>query len=150
MPFRLARGYERQYGRPLSYGFGLGNPGDPQYQKEQGLIQSGQGPLADFIRNAQSFLPGIFSQAQKVGTDIATRAPQLFGQFQTQIANLLQNELPNFQRHANESVEQAYSPIASQSLYQNALRQGLEGTREGAAGRGLLDAGGTQAREETF
>lgn len=150
MPFRLARGYEKDYARPLSLGLGLGNPDDPRYQKAQGLIDSGQGPLAGYIRNLQSFLPGVFGQAQAAGTDIATRAPQLFGQFQSQIANLLHNELPNFQRHADESVNQAYSPIASQSLYQNALRQGLEGTRAGAAGRGLLDAGGTQAREEAM
>jgi len=94
-------------------------------------------------------MPGIFNQAQQAGTDIATRAPQLFGQFQSQVSDFLR-QLPNFQRMATGAAEQAFSPIASQALYQNALRQGLEGTQAGAAGRGLLDSGGAQAREETM
>lgn len=156
LPYQMAHGIASQFARPLEYGFGLGNPSDPRYQKFQGQIDQGQGPLADYIRNVQGFLPDVFGQAKDVGANIASKAPALYDQFQGQVNSLL-SQLPNFQRLAGENttsaenfLKQSESPVQSNALTANALRNTLQQTRGAAAGRGLLDAGTTQASEENI
>lgn len=51
---------------------------------------------------------------------------------------------------ARQFLDEASSPIQAQALYQNALRQSTDAARQGAAGRGLLDAGSAQGREEAI
>lgn len=164
-PIRLSRGVENQFAGPLGayFGatpaFGAGKRGQRQaalFERQRASIDEGTGPLAQFARQAASYLPTVFGQAQGVGERIASMAPQVYDMLRQQIGGAL-GQLPGLQagaagqtQAAQRMLDESQSPIASQALYQNALRQGLEGARSGAAGRGLLDAGGTQGMEETY
>jgi hypothetical protein len=119
------------------------------WERQQRRLARAEGPLADWIRQSQEFLPQVFGQAQDVGQRIASLAPQAYDTLRGQVSQALE-QLGGMQDLAGQATEQAFSPIASQALYQNALRQLQEGTQGQAAARGLLDAGATQAREETL
>lgn len=165
LPRGLANQSARQFGNPLSayFGaeptFGPGRRGRRQqrlYDQRMSSMREGDSPLAQYARQAGGFLPQVFGQAQGAGQQIASLAPGLFDMFRGQIDTALQ-QLPGLQntaagqtQAAQQMLREQQSPIASQALYQNALRQGIEGTRGAAAGRGLLDAGSAQATEETM
>lgn len=154
LPTGLARTLNRGFARPLAMGFGIGDPESSKYQDFMDQLSRSEGPLADFITQGRSFLPTVVPDAQKVGADIASRAPALYNQLQGQISSLL-DKLPNFQRLAGEqtglaqgAAKEAFDPYASNSLFQNELKNTLSASRASAGGRGLLDAGTTQAQEE--
>ncbi len=165
LPFRQAGGMMRQFTDPLSAFFGVepefgeGRRGQRQQERYEANIRSvteGDSPLAQYMRQAGGFLPQVFGQAQDVGSKIASMAPGLFNMLKGQIGQAM-GTLPGIQAQAGRgatqagrAVEQAFSPISSQALFQNALRGTLESTQAGAGARGLLDAGGAQAQEETL
>ena len=165
LPRRQAGAANRQFAGPLSAFFGVrpefadtrrGMRQEARYDRALSAATNGGGPLGSYLQQAGQFLPQVFGQAQDAGQRIASMAPGLFDMLKQQVQTGL-NQLPGIQQGAaNQSqqaqnfLNQAASPIANQALYQNALRQGLEGQRSGAQARGLLDAGSAQAGEETF
>ena len=172
MPNRIANQQYSQFGGPLGafFGaeptFGPGRRGQRRqslWEAQRNSLMQGQGPLSQFAQQAAGFLPQVYGQAQGAGQQIASLAPGIFNMLKGQVNTAL-GQLPGIQQGAAGQVTQAQdalrsqqqmlreqqSPIASQALYQNALRQGLEGQRGGQAARGLLDAGSAQAGEETF
>lgn len=165
LPRGLANRQARQFGNPLSQYFGVeptfgaGRRGQRQaarYQAQRQAFEQSSSPLAQWMRQAGGFLPQVFGQAQQAGNQIASQAPGIFELLKDQVNTAL-GQLPGLQntaqgqtQAAQQMLREQQSPIASQALYQNALRQGLEGSRGAAAGRGLLDAGSAQATEETM
>jgi hypothetical protein len=154
LPNRQAGQSYNQFANPLAAYFGLGT--GQKAQREIGQVEGSDSPLAQYMRQAGAFLPQVFGQAQDVGSRIASMAPGLFDMLRQQIG-AAQGQVPGIQRaaagatgQAQQAVNQAFSPIESQALFQNALRGGLESARGGAGARGLLDAGGQQAQEETM
>lgn len=169
-PFALEKGVERQFAGPLGAFFGAepvfgqgprGRRRQAAWQQQRASLAEGTGPLAQFAQQAAGYLPQVFGQAQGVGQRIASMAPQVYDLLRQQIGGAL-GALPGIQRGAagqtaaaqgqlgtaERFLQEAQSPLASQALYQDALRQALEGARGGAAGRGLLDAGAAQSMEE--
>jgi len=165
LPAGIANQQWQQFGGPLGafFGaeptFGAGRRGQrrqARWERQRAGLTEGQGPLAQYARQAAGFLPQVFGQAQGAGQQIASLAPGIFdmlkGQVNTALGQLpgMQNQAAGQTAAAQQMLREQQSPIASQALYQNALRQGLEGSRGGAAARGLLDAGSQQATEETM
>lgn len=162
-PYRYSHGAAAQFGNPLGAYFGaepaFGN--GPAGQRKQAAWQSqydslahGTGPLAQFAQQAAGYLPTVFGQAQSAGQRIASMAPDIYEQLKNQIGSAM-GQLPSMQQAASNQtataqhfLNEAQSPIASQALYQDAMRQALEGSRGAAAGRGLLDAGSAQQGEQ--
>lgn len=173
---RAARQQYRQFGQPLGALFGFapqfgegprGQRRAQRFEERLAALRESNAPLAQFAEQARSFLPSVFGQAQDIGQRIASQAPEVFETLRGQIQNAL-GQLPGIQQAAAQQVGQAQgqvgsargqlgtaeqflresqNPIASQALYQDALRQSLEGARGSAAARGLLDAGAAQAME---
>lgn len=161
LPYQQAGGVSSQFTNPLSAFFGIAPPESQgkrfaRYQAQMGQIAGSDSPLAQYMRQAGTFLPQVFGQAQDVGSRIASMAPGLFDMLRQQIGGAM-GALPGIQgqagqgaQMAGQAAEQAFSPIASQALFQNALRGSLESSRAGAGARGLLDAGGAQAQEDVM
>jgi hypothetical protein len=177
MPNRQANALGNQFTNPLSAYFGVeptfgdgprGQRRQEAYTNQMASITDGDSPLAQYARQAGSYLPSVFGQANAAGQNVASRAPGLFELLQQQTQRGI-DQLPGLEAtagrntataeqareqagqavgQAGQAVDQAFSPIASQALYQHALQQLLEGTRGGAAARGLLGGGSTQASEE--
>lgn len=158
LPFALAGGAAGRFTRPLSTGFGFG--GGRNYDQFQAQLAQAEGPLADFIRQGQSFLPSYIPGMQQVGQQVTQQGQQAFTGFQDSINQFMQ-QLPNFQAlvgqgnqgaqqaqgYARQLTEQAFSPIQDQALYQQASRNALDASRQGTAARGLVDQGAAQASE---
>ena len=157
MPYRQAGRFGRQFAGPLAYGFGIG--GGQRAQRFLDNLAAGKfegSPLAAFIQQGQQILPEYQQSMGALGQEIGARAPQMFGQYQAAVENYLR-QLPQYQGQADtgaqlaqQSLQQAYSPIQSQALYQTALQDTLKASQAGAAGRGLLDAGSQQGQEEAI
>lgn len=157
LPFQQAGRFNRQYSRPVSTGFGFGGRGFDQFQEQ---LASAQGPTAEFIRQGQAFLPTLVPQAQQVGQQITQQGQQGFDALQGSVDQFL-SQLPNFQAlmgnantglqsgvgYAQQAAEQAFSPIQSQALYQQASQNALDPARQASAARGLLDSGAAQQSE---
>lgn len=157
-PIGQAHRLGQQFTNPLSAYFGVrpefadtrkGMRQEARFDRQMGAVEGGDSPLAQYMRQAGDYLPQVFGQAKGVGENIASMAPGIFDQIRQQVQSGL-GQLEGVNQRAGQMTDQAFSPIASQALYQNALQQGLEGARSGAGARGLLDAGGAQAREETM
>lgn len=156
IPYGAAGQYQNQFTHPLAWGFGIGT--GPQANHFLDNLNSGKfddSPLGQLIQQGRDVLPQFQQQSNALGQDMATRAPQLFQQYNDAIQQYL-GKLPTYQgagdtalANAGRISEQAFSPIQDQSLYQNALNESLTSAREGAAGRGLLDAGSSQNLEDT-
>jgi len=145
--FRNVQGFQQQFGRPLLFGFGLG--AGPRAERFQEQLQSGEfgGPLAPLIRQGQQFIPTLFPAAQRVGSDIAARAPAAFDQLRAQIQAGLQGTGQALEG-AQQFASQALAPTRESAIFQRASNRLLEGIRPGLAGRGLLEQGEGQAAEE--
>lgn len=164
-PIGQAHRLGQQFTNPLSayFGvqpeFGTGRKGQRQearYNQQMSAVENSDSPLAQYMRQAGAYLPQVMGKAQGVGENIASMAPGIFDQIRNQVQGAL-GQLPGLQQTAQQQtgqaqnfLNQAASPIANQALYQNALRQGLEGQRAGQGARGLLDAGSAQGMEEGF
>jgi hypothetical protein len=158
LPFSNATRFNNQYSRPLALGFGMGN--GPRFERFQENLANAQGPLADFIRQGQAFLPTFQQGMQQVGQQVSQQGQQAFGGLQASIDQFMQ-QLPNYQGYVNqgaggaqqalgraqEMTDQAFSPIQDQALYQQASRNTLDAVRQGSAARGLLDQGAGQQAE---
>lgn len=154
-PYRQAGRFGSQFANPLAWGFGIGRGKKAnQFLSDLEAGKYEGSPLASFIQSGRDVLPEYQNQMGALGQEIATRAPQLFGQYQGAIENYLK-ALPQYEQQANQgaqlaqqSLQQAYSPIQSQALYQNAYSDALKSSQASAAGRGLLDAGSQVGQEE--
>lgn len=142
----------RSYLGPLTAGFGLG--GYPGANKFQNQLENSNSPLADYIRQVSGFSGSVIPQAQALGADITSRAPQLFGQLQNQIGGAL-SALPGLQAsgqgavdRAQWLVDQAFSPITGRALYGETMQRALGDARQGQAARGLLEQGTSQQMEQ--
>lgn len=153
---RQARQSARGFADPLAAIFGFapefgngprGQRREARFDRRLEAFQQGNSPLAQYANQAANFLPTMLGQAQNAGSQIASLAPQVFDQLRGQINNALAS-VPGMQANAQRMVDQSQSPIASQALYQDAMRNALEGSRGAAAGRGLLDAGAAQQGEQ--
>src|SRR6185503_20885199 len=130
MSGRQAGRFAQQFAQPLAYGFGLGSGRKAdRFNNRLDAGFYGDSPLASFINTTQDVLPAFQSQSAALGQDIASRAPQLFGQYQQQIQQYLKT-LQGYQGAGNEALAQsqqvtaeAMSPIQQQALYQEALRR---------------------------
>lgn len=161
-PYHYSHQAAREFANPLGAFFGAqpsfgsgayGQRKQAQWQSQYDSLAHGTGPLAQFAQQAAGYLPTVFGQAQSAGQRIASMAPDIYEQLKNQIGSAL-GQLPGMQQAAGNQtataqrfLNEAQSPIASQALYQDALRQALEGSRGAAAGRGLLDAGAAQQGE---
>lgn len=163
MSARNAGRYAHQFGNPLAWGFGLGTGRRAQgFRDDVASGQFGDSPLAGIINYGKTAIPDFLGNSQTLGQDIATKSPQLFAQYQNELNRYMQG-LPSLQASGRDAamgardvtaragtmVNEAFDPIASQSLYQETLRRALDSGRQGAAGRGLLDSGGQQGLEDT-
>lgn len=162
-PFESAGRFGNRYADPLSQGFGFfgGNAGGRAAARRwENNLAGASGPTADFIRQGNAFLPTMLGSAQDVGNRISAQGQQGFDALQGATADFMR-QLPNLQAkvasasgpnaglpYANQLAAQAFNPIASQALYQNALRGSLDASRAGAAARGTVSDGGAQAVEE--
>ncbi len=149
----------RNFASPFGAAFGVEPTGGRALRRYNAMNQNiaeSDSPTAQFIRQAQQFLPSVFGQAQGVGQQIASMAPQTYELLKQQIGGALgalpglQNAAAGQTQAAQQFLQEAQSPIASQAMYQDALRQSLDAARSGAAGRGMLDAGATQGLEDTM
>lgn len=161
-PYKLSGAAAGQFANPLGAFFGAqpafgpgahGQRQQARWQRQYDSLAQGTGPLAQFAQQAAGYLPTVFGQAQSAGQRIASQAPDIYEQLKNQIGSAL-GQLPGMQQAAGNQtataqrfLNESQSPIASQALYQDALRQSLEGSRGAAAGRGLLDAGAAQQGE---
>jgi hypothetical protein len=158
LPFEIAGGNRRGFSGPLAQGFGFG--AGRNYDRFQRQLATAQGPTAEFIRQGQEFLPGYLPAVQQMAAGIGQQGQAGFDALSGQVNQFLA-QLPNFQAlmgnanqglqsaqgYAQQSAEQAFSPIQSQALYQQAAGNALDPMRQGAAARGLLDSGAAQQSE---
>ena len=159
LPFAIAGGNRRGFSGPLAQGFGFG--GNPEkYDRFQAQLATAEGPTAEFIRQGQQFLPSYLPQVQQMAAGIGQQGQAGFDALQGQVHQFL-SQLPNFQAlmgnantglqqgvgYAQQAAEQAFSPIQSQALYQQAAGNALDPVRQAAAARGLLDSGAAQQSE---
>lgn len=102
IPYRAAAGFGRSFANPFGQAFGLEGGSRKFKQRLASGLESGA-PTAEFIQQAQDFLPTIMPQAQGVGTEIASRAPGLYNQIQSQVDSFLKS-LPGFQGMIGEGA----------------------------------------------
>lgn len=159
LPFEIAGGNRRGFSGPLAQGFGFGG-NERKYGRFMDELATAQGPTAEFIRQGQAFLPGYLPAVQQMAAGIGQQGQQGFDALSGQVNQFLA-QLPNFQAlmgnanqglqqgvgYAQQAAEQAFSPIQSQALYQQAASNALDPARQGAAARGLLDSGAAQQSE---
>ena len=153
-------GIQRQFARPLAFGFGLQRgPGAQRFQRQLERGEFG-GPLASLIQQGQDFIPSLFPEAQRVGQQISAQALPAFNQLRGQIQSALQ-QLPQFQAlasqgagglsqaitQAQEFANTALQPTRENAIFQRAAERLLGAARPGLAGRGLLDQGAGGALE---
>lgn len=161
--------YQRNFARPAGQAFGFGfDPNSRFGQQLSSRAQAGN-PFAQYLQNTQGLIAPLQTDAARAGQEIATRAPGAFQGYMAQASDYLNNLLPQLQGQLGEArgaanlggaqygvdqarnfLQQAGSPVQSNALYQNALRQATQASQAGAAGRGLLDAGSTQGQQDTI
>jgi hypothetical protein len=142
------------FGADPSFGPGAaGRRKQRRWDQEQANFRGGDSPLLRYAQQFEGLMPQIMQQSAAAGQRAATMAPEQFQLLNRQIMQAMQG-LGGIQQGAGENTQmaqqardQAFNPIASNALYQNALQGGLDSARQGAAGRGLLDAGATQGME---
>lgn len=125
-------GLNRQFAGPLGQGFGFGpttGRGSAQYARFQNQLGTAQGPMADFIRQGQGFLPTVQPGMQQIGTEIAGRARPAYEQLLAQIQQGqgmlgtaqqgLQGALGTAQGmnpYTQQMIQQAFAPEAQQGV----------------------------------
>jgi len=154
---------ESNFGQELSSRADAGNPFAQYLQTTQGILPQVQADAARAGQEIASRAPGAFQGYMAQAQDyLRNLLPMLQGQVGQGFGGLDQAgrtltsaegaaNLPGAQYgvdQARQMLEQANSPIQSQALYQNALRQATQASQGAAAGRGLLDAGSQVGREE--
>lgn len=158
---RAAKGYQRQFGNPMAWGFGLGSGRRAnQFRDDLASGQYAGSPLADYIQQGQQVLPEYLRQSQQLGGDIATRAPQLFSQYQGAIESYLKQLLPLQQlgtdaamgsqgttARAQQGVDESFDAIQNQALYQQANQRAQQGGAQQGAAQGTL---GSEARQDSI
>lgn len=75
------RNLQRAGAMPMLQGFGFGptqGPGAPQWRQFQRQLGTAQGPMADYIRQGQQFLPGMMPGLQQAGADVAGQSQAAF------------------------------------------------------------------------
>ena len=165
-PYNTAGRFGGNFSDPLSSLLGFGpssGAGSKFYGQEMSQLGDATGPLADYIRQMRGFLPGVFGQAQQVGTTAATQAPLLYNQVQGQVGDVL-GKLPDWNNIASQitqgavanqgaattAVNQAFSPVVNNALFSNANRNAIDLSRASGGARGLVDSGTQQAQEENI
>jgi hypothetical protein len=155
MPFNIAGGLRNLFTTPLSQGFGYGGGNSP--------YQSGQGPTGTFINQATPLLASFLPGQTNVANTITQGANSAYGGYQAAIDNFMQ-QLPGFSStaatgtagaqeglgYARTAAADAFSPLQSRALYQEASKRALAPAREGAAARGMLEGGQAQAGEQSL
>jgi hypothetical protein len=162
--------YSRQWGRlqaqganPMLMGFGFGpteGRGSQQYQRFQNQLATAQGPMAEYIRQGQGFLPQMMPGLQRVGADVA-------GQSQAAFQNLLQgiNQGQAYLGQGAQGVQGAmggvqglqgqaggltpYQQRITQQAFSPGMQQPLQAGQQalGLAGRSAQGAFGPQAQQ---
>jgi hypothetical protein len=136
---------QQQGARPMTMGFGFGpteGRGSRQYEQFQNQLRTAQGPMADYIRQGQGFLPQMMPGLQRVGADVAGQSQAAFqnmlqgiqqgqgllGQgtqgLQSAMAGVqgLPGQAAALTPYQQQITQQAFSPEAQQGL--NLARQG--------------------------
>lgn len=153
---RLSGRLGRAQIRPLIDYFGFGpQAGGPKDLRQQERLAGGTGPLAEFIRQARDFLPGMYGQSQAIGKEVAGQGRQAYNTFQGELGGAL-DDLGVYGaggRRAHELAgryaERAASPLADEDLYQVAQRRVLAELRPSLAARGLEGSSGAGAQAES-
>lgn len=142
--------------RPLLDYFGFGaQDGTRRDRRMDQRLEGATGPLAEFIRQSQSFLPGMYGQSQQIGSEVAARGRGAYDTFSGQLDSAL-GDLTRYggdARHATDLAsrfaDRAANPLADEDLYQVAQRRVLSQLRPGLAARGLEGASGAGAQAES-
>jgi hypothetical protein len=156
MPFNLAGSLRNQFAHPLAMGFGYGGGQNSPYAR-------GQGPLGTFIGQATPLLASYLPQQMQVANQITQGANSAYGGYQSAVDQFMA-QLPGFQStaaagtqgaqeglgYARTAAADAFSPLQSRALYQEAAKRALAPTREAAAARGMLEGGQAQAGEQSL
>lgn len=168
-----AQRYNRQFAGPSSQAFGWATK--PGWEQALANKVAQGNPFAQYLQTTRGLFAPMQADAARAGQEIATRAPGAFQTFMDQAQGYL-NQIPGFQQQvstaqgnmgravgavnlpgaqhgvdvASQMLDESRSPVQAQALYQNALRQTLQQSQQGAAGRGLLDSGSQQGREDAL
>ena len=146
--------YGRQFARPASMAFGWDAP--DWFNGALSSKAAEGNPFAGYLQTTRGLFAPAQADAARAGSDIASRAPGLFASYMSE-ANGYLDRLHSMTQGAGDAsgiarnaLDQANSPIQSQALFQNALRESLASARTGAAGRGMLDSGSAQGTEDAM
>jgi hypothetical protein len=150
LPYALARNFRRGWADPLSRAFGMGTQRQP-------------GALGSFITQATPVTGQYLPSMQDLSRNIESGARSTYGGYQQAIDRFM-GQLPGFQAtagqatgggrealgYARTAAEEAFSPLQSRALFQEASRRALAPAREAAAARGMLEGGQAQAGEQSL
>jgi hypothetical protein len=156
MPFNIAGSLRNQFTNPFTMGFGFGGGPKSPYA-------SGAGPTGTFINQATPLLASFLPGQVNLSNQITEGANSAYGGYQAAIDNFMQ-QLPGFNAsaaqgtqgateglgYARTAAQDAFSPLQSRALYQEAAKRALGPMREGAAARGMLEGGQAQAGEQSM
>lgn len=175
-----ARRYQSQFAGPMSQAFGWnprpgfldtlaqrageGNPFAQFMQNTRGLFAPMQADAAKAGQEVASRAPAAYQAYMGQAQGYLNHLPEWLnqvGQGQATVGqgvNTLDRAVGNVNtagaQHgvdvAGQMLNESRSPIQANALYQNALRQATMASQGGAAGRGLLDAGSQQGREDAL
>lgn len=155
MPFNIAGSLRNQFTNPFTQGFGFGGGSSPYAR--------GAGPSGTFINQAVPMLASFLPGQQNLSNQITEGANSAYGGYQSAIDNFMK-QLPGFNASAAQGTQgaqqglgyaqtaaaDAFSPLQNRALYQEAAKRALGPMREGAAARGMLEGGQSQAGEQSM
>lgn len=155
MPFNIAGSLRNLFTNPLTQGFGFGGGSSPYAR--------GAGPTGTFINQAVPMLASFLPGQADLSKTITEGANSAYGGYQSAIDNFM-SQLPGFNAtaaagtqgateglgYARTAAADAFSPLQSRALYQEAAKRALAPAREGAAARGMLEGGQSQAGEQSI
>jgi hypothetical protein len=156
MPFNIAGMLRNQFTNPLGQGFGFGGGPQSPYAR-------GGGPTGTFISQATPLLASFLPGQVDLSKTITEGANSAYGGYQSAIDNFM-SQLPGFNAtaaqgtagaqeglgYARTAAQDAFSALPGRATYQEAARRALAPYREGAAARGMLEGGQSQAGEQSI
>jgi hypothetical protein len=154
-PFRTSQTMGNQFVNPTANYLGFGGGSSPYGR--------GEGPYGQFLNQVPGTLSSFLPSMTDLSTKIASGANSAYGGYQNAI-DAFMKQLPGFTSSANAATggasdalgyaktaaQDAFSPLQSSALYNQAATNALQQARTGEGARGMVEGGQSQAGEQSL